>query len=275
MPEDDYPVEFAPPDITPYKAGNSGIDFLTTFDSGAPGPHVMLWALVHGNEICGAIALDFFFRQGVRPKKGKLTLGFMNIGAYEAFDPGEPTASRFVGEGFNRLWSPEVLDGPRDSVELRRARKVRPLIETVDMLLDIQSMQHATAPLAMAGPLSKGRALARDVGVPAIVVSDGGHAAGTRLREYRGFGIDGGPKNALLVECGQPWEESSAEMAAESCLRFLLCLGVVEPDFAAPYLAGKEPAAQSFIEVTSPVTIETDQFRFADDFRGQEVIAEA
>ena len=122
MPEDDTAVEFAPPDTTPYKAGNTGIDYLTAFDSAAPGPRVMLSALVHGNEIRGATALDFLFRQGVRPKRGKLTLGFMNIGAYGAFETGAPTASHFVEEDFNRLWSPEMPDGPRDGAELRHAR---------------------------------------------------------------------------------------------------------------------------------------------------------
>ena len=54
-----YPVELEPVDIAPYKTGNTGVDYVTTFDSGNPGPHVMISAVVHGNELCGAIALDF------------------------------------------------------------------------------------------------------------------------------------------------------------------------------------------------------------------------
>ena len=46
------------PDITGFRDGNCGIDYVHTWDSGMPGPHVLLSALVHGNEICGAIALD-------------------------------------------------------------------------------------------------------------------------------------------------------------------------------------------------------------------------
>ena len=38
-PVNEYPVELTPPDIAPYKAGNTGVDWFTTFDSGAPGPH--------------------------------------------------------------------------------------------------------------------------------------------------------------------------------------------------------------------------------------------
>jgi hypothetical protein len=117
-----YPIELQAPDITPYKDGNTGIDYATSFDSGRSGPHVMVTAVVHGNEICGAIALDLLFRSGVRPSRGKLTLGFVNVGAYQSFDPDNPTVSRYLDEDFNRLWTAEVLDGPRDSRELTRAR---------------------------------------------------------------------------------------------------------------------------------------------------------
>ncbi|MFN3460583.1 MAG: succinylglutamate desuccinylase/aspartoacylase family protein, partial [Oceanibaculum sp.] len=187
----EYRVELAAPDISAYRAGNTGIDYATTFDSGKPGPHVMVNAVTHGNELCGAIAVDYLFRNDIRPLHGKLTLSFANVEAYLSFDPANPTASRFVEEDFNRIWSEEVLDGPRDSVELRRARQMRPLIDSVDYLLDIHSMQHPTAPLMLCGPLEKGIALARALKHPEIVVSDEGHAAGKRLRDYRFFGDPG------------------------------------------------------------------------------------
>ena len=132
-----HPVELEALDISRYRRGNTGIDYVTTLDSGTPGPHVMLSAVVHGNELCGAHALDYLLREGVRPARGRLTLGFMNVAAYARFDPANPVVSRYVDEDFNRVWSAAVLDGPRDSVELRRAREVRPLVDTVDLLLDI------------------------------------------------------------------------------------------------------------------------------------------
>jgi predicted deacylase len=275
MTDQPYPIELEAPDIAPYRAGNTGVDYVNTFESGRSGPHVMLSALVHGNEICGAIALDALLRDGVRPLRGRLTLAFVNVAAYETFDPRDPSASRFVEEDFNRLWSPGLLGGTHDSVELRRARALRPLVEDVDFLLDIHSMQHATVPLMMAGPLPKGRALARELGAPEIVVNDAGHAAGVRLRDYGGFGRPDSPKNALLIECGQHWAARSATVAIEAALGFLRVMDVVAPEVAAPYLAGATPPEQRFIEVTGPVTIETDAFRFTEDFRGLEVIAGA
>ena len=39
-------------------------------------------ALTHGNEVCGAIAVDWLLREGVRPRRGTLTLIFANAEAY-------------------------------------------------------------------------------------------------------------------------------------------------------------------------------------------------
>ncbi len=272
----EYPIELTAPDITPYKAGNTGIDYITRFDSGRPGPHVMITAVVHGNELCGAIALDWLFRHDIAPKRGVVSLGFMNVEAYHSFDPQRATASRYVDEDFNRLWTAQVLDdAERDSAELRRARAVRPYLEKVDFLLDIHSMQQKTPPLMMAGPLPKGRRLAKAVGLPEVVVTDAGHAAGRRMRDYEGFADPDSPKNALLVECGQHWEAAAGPLAIQSALRFLLVHDMVEADWAAGELDGLELPEQRFIEVSGPVTIETQDFRFVEDYRGLEVIPKA
>ncbi|MBI3452893.1 MAG: succinylglutamate desuccinylase/aspartoacylase family protein [Rhodospirillales bacterium] len=273
MADTDYPVEISPPDIAPYRAGNTGVEYVTTFDSGKPGPHVAVTALVHGNELCGAVALDFLLRAKQRPSKGRLTLAFCNIAAFLSFDKTHPSASRFVDEDFNRVWSPERLDGRARSVELVRARALRPVIDNADFLLDIHSMQHPTPPLMMCGPLEKGRKFARAIGMPALVVSDAGHAAGRRMRDYAGFGDVRSPKNALLVECGQHWEKSSVTVAKEIMLRFLGHFGMLDPGFLAEHLPKTRPPAQTVIEVTDAVTIRSDQFTFAGDYLGLEVIA--
>ena len=90
----------------------------------------MVAALTHGNEICGAIALDKLLRAGIRPRRGRLTLAFNNVAAYREFDPRYPIASRYIDEDFNRLWIPATLDGPRQSVELERARALRPVVDS-------------------------------------------------------------------------------------------------------------------------------------------------
>ena len=276
MPEPNYGVELTPPDIEPYRSGNAGIDYVTTFDSGVAGPHVLVTALTHGNEICGAIALDRLFRAGVRPRRGRLTLAFDNVAAYRIFDPRVPVASRFVDEDFNRLWSPAILDGPRQSTELARARALRQIIDAADFLLDIHSMQYATAPLMLAGTLAKSVALARRVGIPELIMCDAGHTAGPRMRDYGGFGDPASPKTALLIESGQHWESRAAEVAIDVMLRFLIAVGTLTGEDAQP-LAGPDFEAhpqQRIIEVTEAVTITGDRFEFVEDFRGLEVLPE-
>jgi predicted deacylase len=272
--EPEYPVELTAPDIEPYRAGNTGVEYVTSFESGVAGPHVMVTALTHGNEICGAIALDRLFRAGLRPRRGKLTLAFDNVAAYRNFDPRYPVASRFVDEDFNRLWDEATLDGGRQSVELARARVLRPVVETADYLLDIHSMQHATAPLMLTGMLHRSVELARRVGIPELIMMDAGHAAGKRMRDYGPFGDPASPKTALLIEAGQHWERNTAAVATDVLLRFLVALGTIARD-AAALLGGPDFDAQPrqrVIEVTEAVTITGERFQFAGDFRGLEVL---
>lgn len=269
-----YTVEISPPDITPYRGGNTGIDYVTTLDSGKSGPHVMVTALVHGNEICGAIVLDELMRGGIRPLHGRLTLAFCNIAAFERFDVANPETSRWVDEDLNRMWTAAVLDGERDSTELRRARALRPLVDSVDFLLDIHSMQHPSAPLLLTGSLAKGRDLAAAVAYPALAVSDAGHAAGRRMRDYAGFGDAASPKNALLVECGQHWARRTVDVARETTLRFLAHFGIIDSRDG-PFRFAETPLPQQIVEVTHPVTIESELFRFAQTFTGLQVIEKA
>jgi predicted deacylase len=273
--DDDFPVQLQAPDIAAYRVGNTEIEYVTTLDSGKAGPHGLVTAIVHGNELCGAIALDWAFKQEISPLRGKLTLAFCNVAAFNGFDPARPTASRFIDEDFNRVWSEEVLDGARSSAEIRRARALRPIIEQADFLLDIHSMQQPTEPLMMCGPLAKGRQFAREVGAPKTIVSDEGHAAGRRMRDYGGFGDPASPKNALLVECGQHWERSSADVAIDTMVRFLQRTGVIDDATARRHARLPKPSTQRLIEVTEAVTIRSDRFDFAGEFRGLEVIAKA
>lgn len=270
-----YNVELTAPDISAYRAGNTGVEYVTTFTASEPGPHVAVMGLTHGNEICGAIAIDKLLRADIRPRRGKLTLGFNNVAAYREFDPRYPVASRYIDEDFNRLWSPAILDGPRRSAELERARAVRPIVDAADYLLDLHSMQYSTAPLMLAGLLEKSRALAKRVGIPELIMCDAGHAAGPRMRDYGGFGDPASPKTALLIEAGQHWETRAAEVATDVMLRYLIALGAVTRDDVAA-LGGPDFAAtprQRVIEVTEAVTITGGRFEFVEPYVGLEVIA--
>jgi predicted deacylase len=268
-------VELIPPDISAYQAGNTGIPYITTFDSGVAGPHVMINAVTHGNEICGAIAVDRLFKMAVRPTRGKLTLSFANVDAFLRFDAAAPHATRFVDEDFNRVWSPETLDGPRDSVELRRARAMRPMIDDIDLLLDIHSMHDPHGPVMISGILEKGIALSRAVGIPEYVVADRGHANGVRMRDYGGFGDANSPKAALLVECGQHWANDAADVAWQCVWRFLREVDVVDRDLADAQIFPHVVPTTKVVTVTEAVVAKTAQFKFVPHAVGLVTIAKA
>jgi hypothetical protein len=126
----------------------------------------------------------------------------------------------------------------------------------------------------LAGLTDKALAFARRVGVPELVVRDAGHAAGRRMRDYRGFGDPAAPQNALLVECGQHWERRAAEVAIDTAERFLAATGILADEESASILARPAPP-QRVITVTDAVTIESDDFRFVAEYRGLEVIPAA
>ncbi len=221
-----YPIEFEFPDISPYAGGNTGIPYVFTFNSGVPGPHTMITALTHGNEMCGAVAIKAMLDIGLHPCRGSLSLAFVNVDAYHHFNPAKPDASRFVDQDMNRVWQAATLDNPAlDSSELRRARALRPLIDTVDCLLDLHSMHEHSAPLTVCGPLEKGIKMATQLGTPTHTISDAGHPEGCRLRDYGGFGDPSSPKKALLIETGQHWERGALAVAKDYCMRFLLLCG--------------------------------------------------
>ncbi len=259
-----FEVALTPPDISPWIAGNTGVPGFTLLDSGRPGPNVTVVALTHGNELAGAIVLDAMLRAPPVLAAGRLTLGFANIDAFHRFNPKQPTASRFVDEDLNRLWDAQVLDGPRQSSELTRARQIRPLIERSEILLDLHSMLWPSDPLILSGPSPKGRDLALSIGTPDLVIADHGHVSGPRLIDYAQF-TGPGRAAAALVEAGQHWEAATVA-ATQACIDGLLRATGLLPGIM------PKPTAR-LAEVTIAVTAATASFTFVQPFRGGDIVA--
>ena len=183
---------------------------------------------MHGNELAGAIVLDQLLRAGLRPTRGKLSFGFLNLAAFDRFDPLRPTASRFLDEDMNRVWDDAILNGPRHSIELDRAREIRPFVDTVDVLLDLHSMLWPSEPLILSGAPAKGRQLAKAIGTPSLVVADHGHVNGRRLIDYPRFCQPATtPYAACLVEAGQHWEQTTVDTSCASVAGLLRHLDLV------------------------------------------------
>lgn len=275
MTTDHYPVELSPPDIAPYRQGNIGVDYVHVLDSGRPGPNVMIQALTHGNEICGALAVDWLFREKVRPARGKLTLAFANVEAFARFDYDDPDRSRYIDEDYNRVWADDALFGSRDSIELRRARKLQPFVDAADFLLDLHSMHEPCRPIMVCGTSEKSAAFSRKLGVPGDLLIDTGHPAGLRMMERGGFGNPASPRTAVLIECGQHWEKSSEAVAKDTVLRFLRLTGAVDPGWADARITLAPPKEQRLVRVTEAVVAKSMAFKFAWSFKGLEVVPKA
>lgn len=277
-------IELQAPDLSRWAPGNTGTPYVWSFDSGRAGPQVMVQALTHGNEICGAIALDALLAQQAQwqPQRGRLTLAFGNIAAFARWDPADPDRSRYVDEDFNRVWGDDALLGARDSVELRRARELRPFVDAADLLLDIHSMREPCKPLMVCGASGrggeKGAALSRRLQVPEVLLIDTGHPAGLRMIERGAFADPQHARTAVLIECGQHWERAAADVAQDTLLRFLGHSGVLAEGFIAAqlkHLGRALPVQQQLVRVTEAVVARSPDFRFVREFRGLELLPRA
>jgi len=269
------PIEIAPPDISRYRPGNTGVEYVHAFDSGKPGANVMVQALTHGNEFSGAIALDYLLKEGLRPTQGMLTFAFANVAAFGRFDAADPNRSRYVDEDYNRVWADEVLDGQRDSAELRRARELRRFVDAADYLLDLHTMGEPCRPLMVCAKSEKSVALARRMGVPADLLLDTGHPAGLRMIERGAFSDPASPRTAILLEAGQHWEKGAVDVAIDTTLRFLTVTGAIDEAWAKPRLHLEPPAVQRLVRVTEAIVVKSAGFRFAKQWKGLEVAPQA
>jgi len=266
-----FTVDLAPPDIGPWRAGNTGIPGFTSFASGLPGPHVLLLCLIHGNEFAGAIVLDQLLRAKFRPLRGRLTCGFANLAAFDLFDPANPTGSRCIEVDLNRLWSADLLLRSDRGIELDRAREIRPMVESADILLDLHSMLWPSDPLILAGPTASGLALGAAIGVPSLVVADHGHQNGARLIDHAAFTAESAGRTAILVEGGPHWEPSTVTCLWASVAALLRLTGLAAADD--PRLPpAVEPQPVRTAHVTDVITASNHDFRFMKTYRGGTVI---
>jgi predicted deacylase len=259
-------LEVLPRDLSAYRSGNVGVDYVHRFESGRPGPHVLVNALTHGNEFCGMVAATHLLDTGVRPQLGTLTVSFANVAAYESFDADRPFESRQLVHNLNRIWSSEWLDGDEDSPELRRARALRPVVMQADHVLDLHSTAQAVEPFWVYRAFARNAAVALALGRPAVhLVMPRGLGSGVPIIEHGRHGEAGSDAGAALVaECGQHFLRTTADLAVEVTLDFLGHFGLVT---RAP--AAAPPAPRRF-ELLETRMVRTPAFRFVRPLVGFE-----
>ncbi len=256
------------PELGPWRKGNTGVEGVWQFDSGKPGRSVMVTALVHGNELCGAWALKTLLEAHIRPIAGKLILAFCNLAGFDRFDAANHDASRFVDEDFNRVWSDEKLANPVTQ-ERKRALQLCPFVMQADWLLDLHSMHEFGEPLLLTGLQARNLALARQLGAPKHIVVDAGHQEGVRMRDYGNFSSDiTTDACALLLECGFHGDTSSRDVAIDMAARFLVAsqcveMGQIPADWLQPL-----PPNQIAVKVTDAVVAQSEGLRFERNWQG-------
>jgi predicted deacylase len=225
----------------------SGIS-IHQFASLQDGPKLIVLGAVHGNEVCGTLAIRRLMADielgSVRITRGRLTLvPITNPLAYQL-------KRRHGDRNLNR--NMRVSDAPQD-FEDRIANLLCPLLQAHDVLLDLHSFHTPGKPFAMIGPpdnrgelepfarASEEEAMALRLGVGRFVegwldtyaqgVKDR-HARGAEASVNYGVGTTETMRRyggiAVTLECGQHEEESASQIAYEAIRNTLAHLGMVE-----------------------------------------------
>ena len=264
--------EVLPRDLSAYRAGNTGVDYVHRFESGRPGPHVLINALTHGNEFCGMVAATHLLDTAVRPLIGTLTVSFANVGAYESFDKAHPYESRQLVHNLNRVWSAAQLDGAELSPELLRARALRPVVAAADCVLDLHSTSQDVVPFWVYPAFERNAHAAMAIGVPAVhLVMPRGLGSGVPLIEHGKFGDAAASGVALVAECGGHFRRASGDTAIAVAMGFLAHFGLVDAAQVPAHAATAE--APRRFELLETHMVNSSDFAFVRPLIGFEVFA--
>jgi uncharacterized protein len=237
---------------------------INQFQSLQRGPRLIVLGAVHGNEVCGSLAIRRvmaeFASGSVRLKRGRVS--FVPVTNALAF-----RLSKREGErNLNRDFRPAVV--PLDN-EDRIANVLAPLLDDHDVLLDLHSFNSLGEPFIFMGPQNNEGALepfARQQEEEAFAAALGprrvvhgwmpAFALGVsrRTNDKVSYGVGtteymrahGGM--AVTVECGNHADPQAPEVAYQAIHRALLHLDLIEVDASPPSGVSME-AHRSAIEV--------------------------
>ena len=273
-PEKAPPVEIAARALEPLRDGGTGVDFVHHFDSLVPGPRVAIAGLTHGNEPAGLTAVAWLLENGVRPRRGALTLWLGNVAAYRQGGP-RPASGRFgvryLDRDLNRCWADRLLASDEPGVEVDRARALLPFVDAADALLDIHSTTYAARPFFAFRDTARNRALADALGFPwSHLLIDGERATGLPMIERPRFAAPEGAACALAVECGSHYARATGDTAIQVALRFLDQFGLVEPEFVRRHRRARPSEPTTRYRIHEVYRATTDEARFVRPFTGFE-----
>lgn len=264
----DAPIELLPRDISAYRVGNCGVDYVHCLDSGLPGPSLTIVALTHGNELCGANALCYLLDNQIKPLKGDLTLVFANVAAYETFDPQRPFASRCQQEDMNRLWTASRLVRP-DTADCARAADIEAFIANADHLLDLHSTTHPVCPMLIYPDTDTNHTFgnALNYPFPKLYYRPELYHDGLLINYHQQLHPGA---ISVVAECGQHFSKAATQQAISTTLRFIARFDMLDaavelPEYGYPH----SPHAGEY-RIHQVLNANSDSFCFTDSVQGFE-----
>ena len=202
-----------------------------TYSGFEAGPRFLVLGAIHGNEICGVIAIKRIMEDiesgKIKIQRGQVT--FVPIANSSAYAEGK----RYIERNLNRYLIP--MEKP-DSYEARLGNILCPMLASCDVLLDIHSYTIGGAAFASVEGVDKGEnEFAVTLGAEALIYGwqDAYKASGRtaeNLNESIGttaYARQHGAK-AVLIECGQHKDPKSPEIAYQAIYKALGYLGLLE-----------------------------------------------
>jgi predicted deacylase len=236
------------------------------FSSNAPGPRLLVFGAIHGNEVCGPLALE---RLASELESGQLGLSRGSLRMVPVCNEGAFVArSRYVDENLNRVF--QTHDAPR-SHERRLANQLAPLVEGSDYLLDLHSMQAKGDPFVFLNrPNPHSEDFCKALGTEWIV--KGWPELYESFPELQAcctqtYADRQGVPNAL-IECGSHDDPAAAEVAYGAVRRALAHLGMAAP------LNDEAASPISFLTLKDLYFRESEHDAFAKTWRNFESIEE-
>jgi len=109
-----------------------------TLESNKPGPTISIMGAIHGDEFCGAQAIEEI-KDSLQITKGKVHMIIANRPALEQ-------NTRQINFNMNRIFQDNLPPEVKQKYEFARAQEIRGILDQSDMLLDIHSSGPGSQP---------------------------------------------------------------------------------------------------------------------------------
>lgn len=207
------------------------------FASENPGPRVLIFGAVHGNEVCGPIAIGRVMEKlnsgALKIEKGRVT--FVPVANPAAHAAGQRSIERNLNRYFLPNPSPKFYED-------RLTNILAPMIAEADYFIDLHSTTAGGIPFAsVEGTDDEEDQMAAAMGADVVLFGwHGAYAASGKPdpdpAESMGttaYARKNGAKGVLL-ECGQHKDPASADVAEKAILGVLGKIGIVAARTAPP-----------------------------------------